>query len=88
MQTFKTLAEFKRLIKPGVNVTGIHHLTFMGRDENNVPIYGDSILDTREVVTVQSNAFTLLTTKKDGSIMECYIIQKPENAKWWTAIPW
>lgn len=74
MQNFTTLAGFKKLIKTGVKVSGIFHKEFAQcRDEQGKPIYRDVILEPREVVTCQTNAFTLLTTRKDGKTCESWL---------------
>ena len=61
----KTLAEFKRKIKKGVKLHTIYHQAPAGRDEAGNLLLKDEDKGVREVNIVQTNAFTLLTPKKD-----------------------
>ena len=64
-QFMKTLADFKRRIRPGVVMHGTFHRKFIGR-ENNECIWGDEDLGERGVSMVQSNSFALKTIRKSG----------------------
>jgi hypothetical protein len=65
MIQIKNLADFKRAIKTGAKLETIHHLNrITGKDENGKFIYEPKHIPAREVKTVQTNAFTLLTEKK------------------------
>jgi hypothetical protein len=68
----KTLADFKRRIKPGVIIHGIFHRNLIGRDENNKCVWGNDLLGERVVSVVQTNAFALKTIRKDGTIMHSW----------------
>lgn len=62
---FKTLAEFKRLLKVGEKLNKIDHQHMIGRDAQNKPIYGDREYPTREISIVQTNSFALKTENTD-----------------------
>jgi len=68
----KTVADFKRKLKLGVNVHTIYHLAFDGRDESGVVKYKDEDRGVREVSIVQSNSFALNTTKTDGTTQDSW----------------
>ena len=70
-QLMKTLADFKRRIRPGVIIHGTFHRKFIGR-ENNECIWGDEDLGERGVSVVQTNSFALKTVRKDGTIMHSW----------------
>lgn len=68
----KNLAQFKNRIKVGVRIKGTYHMAFMGRNQDNSPIFGDKDLGIREVSIKRSNDFALKTTRIDGSIVDSW----------------
>jgi len=64
MKTFKTLAEFKRVLSLGDKLHAFHH-------GNSIMPAKD--LGVREVVVKQSNAFALKTDKGDGSFGQSWL---------------
>lgn len=70
----KTVSDFKKRLAPGVLIHCIYHQKSAGRNENGNIILVDEDRGIRPVGKVQSNAFTLLTTKTDGSVVDswCY----------------
>lgn len=63
-----TLADFKRRLKIGVRLHTIFHRKYNGRDNNGTVLFRDEDKGIREVSIVQTNAFALRTTKKDGTV--------------------
>lgn len=62
----KTLSDFKKRLKIGVELKATHHLSFAGRNpETGEPIYTDKDMGTRAVSIVQTNSFALKTNKKE-----------------------
>lgn len=65
-KTFKTLAEFKRVLQPGDKMHTINHMKTIGRDEHtNKVIYGDYVYPVREVSIKKTNMFALKTENND-----------------------
>ena len=69
----KTVADFKRRIKPGIKLHCTYHQASKGRDENNRLILTDEDKGVRSVNRVLSSQFTLLTTKSDGQVVDSWI---------------
>ena len=69
----KTVADFKRRIKPGVKLHCVFHQAKQGRDEKGRLVLTDEDKGTRAVNIVQTNQFTLLTTKNDGRVVDSWI---------------
>jgi len=69
----KNLSDFKKRILKGVKIHTTYHQAAKGRDEKGLLILADEDKGNREVNIVQGNAFTLLTTKKDGSISDSWL---------------
>jgi len=61
----KTLADFKKRIQSGIKLHCIFHQASGGRDENGKIILIDEDRGTREIKTVMTTQFTLLTPKKE-----------------------
>ncbi len=68
----KTVADFKRRLKPGVNIHTIYHQASAGRDDKGQIILKDEDRGIRLVNIVQSNSFTLLT-EKDGKKIDSWM---------------
>ena len=69
----KTLADFKRRLKVGVNLHTIYHQKFSGnRDEKGQPLYTDEDKGIREISIVKSTQFAIKTTKSDGTIVDSW----------------
>lgn len=69
----KTVADFKRRIKKDVKLHCVFHQAAQGRDENGRLILTDEDKGIRAVNIVQTNQFTLLTTKSNGDIIDSWI---------------
>ena len=69
----KTVADFKRRIKPGVKLHCVYHQATNGRDQSGKLILTDEDKGVRSVNIVQTNQFTLLTTKQNGEIVDSWI---------------
>lgn len=70
-KTFKTLAEFKRVLAVGDRVNCIRH-TYTGRDENGKLIRSEVDTGIREVSIKQSNSFALKTTQTTGKVVDSW----------------
>ena len=68
----KTVSDFKKRIIPGVKLHCIFHQKSAGRGEDGKIILVDEDRGIRPVNIVQSNAFTLLTTQKDGKVINSW----------------
>ena len=69
----KTVADFKRRIKKDVKLHCVYHQAAKGRDENGRLILTNEDKGIRSVNIVQTNQFTLLTTKSNGDIVDSWI---------------
>ena len=68
----KSVAEFKRNLKVGLEFKTIHHMNFAGRNEDGTPIYNDKDLGIRKVSIVQSNSFALATQRTTGEVVDSW----------------
>jgi hypothetical protein len=70
----KTIADFKRRLKPGVKIETIYHQATTGhRDENGKLRLFNENRGIRPVNIVQSNSFTLLTENKEGKLIDSWM---------------
>lgn len=67
----RTLAEFKRAIKKGIQIKTVYHQEFNGRDEKGLLLLKDREVEAREVVNVNTVSFTL-NTLKNSKYIESY----------------
>lgn len=70
----KNLSDFKKLAILGSKWTGIRHLSkFVGRDENQKPMYELEALPEREVSIVQTNSIAFKHTNNDGKVVDSWL---------------
>lgn len=70
----KTVADFKRRIKPGVKLHCTFHQATTGHRDETVKLrLFDEDKGIRTVNIVQTTQFTLLTTRADGKIVDSWI---------------
>jgi hypothetical protein len=62
----KTLADFKRKLKPGTKVHTTFHQAHAGRDGAGTLLFKDEDKGVREISIVQSNSFALKTMKTEA----------------------
>lgn len=68
-----SLQDFKRKIQPGVSIATTYHMEAAGRDENQDLVFKDKDLGVARIARVQSNAFTVMRKKKDGTPFESWL---------------
>lgn len=76
----KTIADFKRRLKPGVKLHSVFHQLATGRDDKGELIFGDQDKGVRVVSIVQSNSFALKTKQTDGKEVDSWI-NYPKSAE-------
>ena len=75
----KTIADFKRRLKPGIKLHSTFHQFSIGRDENGKIILGDHDKGIREVSIVQSNSFALKTKNNEGKEVDSWMSYPKSN---------
>jgi hypothetical protein len=70
----KTLADFKKRIAKGIKIETTYHQATTGhRDEKGKLRLFDEYKGIREINIVQATQFTLLTIKKDGTMIDSWL---------------
>lgn len=69
----KNLSQFKKSLVAGeTRIKTIFHQNFVGRDEDNLPIYADLDKGVRTVSIVQTNSFAMETFRTDGTKVDSW----------------
>ncbi len=77
----KTLADFKRRLQVGTKLHTTYHCKMIGRDEKQIPIFGDEDKGIREVSIVKSTLFALKTQQGDKAVDSYCAYPKATEAK-------